>query len=324
MVMFFNGPSGWGTTGIQWDQYGYGTDPKTGNRIDKQGNIIYDAQGNFVGGQPPGGAAPGAPVGVNTGGRVKWAGGKAGDIDASGRAYGSLWSDIAPGGTKAGTVASGSAGSTGGYSTDAQRAQVNADYDESLKDELEMMNDDLVQKGIYAGGVGAQFTGKTRAANARNRAAELERLRNMGWQAEWQKKMAEEAFARDSELAKQQRYSGSQRFGTGDSADLANMFAGLFGQGQTQPGFSTKGAGAGAGTGGGGSGSGSGAGTSKPMNDPVTGEPIKGTPDYFNRWQAWFRQKQAAKKAAPAVSAANTGMDAVKGGFDDMSDWFSF
>src|SRR5687768_9327973 len=159
-------PSGWGTTGVQWDASGYGVDQKTGNVIDKQGNIhTYGA------GQGPQAQAPQG----NYGSYSSYMGGLSGDKQAMaqknlGGGFNSGYSSttsLATGGTV-----------PGGYNANAQLAQVRDEFRRMRDRTKGARYEEDMARGILSSGVGAKLMSDEMHGLNLQEGASIERILN--------------------------------------------------------------------------------------------------------------------------------------------------
>lgn len=229
------------------------------------GTWVADPMGTAKLGMPSYAQASQSPTGGAPGQRLKWAGGKAGDLDpgGSGLRYGDVIPAKTAGGASSGSSSSFgvSGGGPGGYNVDAQIAAMNKSYAEDLKRSLGGAREAQNMRGIFTGDFSAQEEREITTKNAMERAAMEERLRNQKAGFDFQMSQAEasrqamEAAARQGAMRDTGYRMGG---GEGDLAELMMMLSkgqggGIMGpsSGYKGPAPPSSGAGGGAGMGGG-------------------------------------------------------------------------
>jgi hypothetical protein len=203
---------------------------------------------------------------------------------------------------------SGTFGGKNPFATDAAAAKLRDEFARMRKRTSGGINEDLSARGIFSSGVGADLSQQAMTQLDLQEASGLEDLFNRSAQQQMAFQLEQQRMANDDARARASQ--GAMRFGNANE-NQATQEALRFGN--------SKGATFGGGTmtdpasgGGGGGGATVGAG----------GEPVRGSGESFNdfnaRWQSWFRNKDVKAAATGASGAVSGWADSAMEGFGGM------
>jgi len=183
-----------------------------------------------------------------------------------------------PTGAGAGTtsITGASSGSVSPFDVSAQAAQIRDDMRQIRERSKGALDETMMESGIFSSGVRVAEQGRQDRGYGLQEASMLERLRNDASERSFRMQQAQQ------EAALRAAGGGSQRFGT---ANETQAMMDAYGASQSfggSPTGSTRGGGAQGGM------------ATQPAGQTYspTGEPMnKNAPNYFNEWQAWYRNK---------------------------------
>ena len=190
------------------------------------------------------------------------------------------------------------------FATDAAAAKLKGEYDRLRKQTQGRVNEDLMSRGIFSSGVGANIMGQEMGQLDLGEAAGLEDLYNKSSQQQLAFQLEQQRM--ENEMRRSMYGGGSQRFGNANENQQAGQAYGYSSKTGGQFGTTSDG---GYPTSGGSSSSGGG-----PLPTKAGGEPVRGAgesaDDFFHRWQKW---KATMNQAAASGQGGSEYMDSAIG-----------